>query len=73
VIEGTLAIFTFLVLALNEGASAIGPHVRQEKTGAERIEKYLHSKYGRLKIGPRDIIRIIFNLDNVDFFGRANL
>jgi hypothetical protein len=46
--------------------------LRQEKTGTQRIEDYLHSKYGRLQISPHDIIRIVFNL-HVYFLGGANL
>jgi hypothetical protein len=46
-----------------------------KKTGTQWIEEYLHSKYGRLKIGPRDIIEIVFNVHNVVLFfgGGANL
>ncbi len=48
------------VLALSYGASAIDPHVRQEKKGNQRIGEYRHCKYGRLQI---DIIRIILTLN----------
>jgi hypothetical protein len=61
------------VIECTLAASAIGPQVRQEKSGTQRIEEYLHSKYGRLQIGPHDIIRIVFNLHNVFFLGGANL
>jgi hypothetical protein len=45
------------------------PHVRQEKTGNQRIEEYLHKKYGRLQIGSCDISRIVLNSHNVVFMG----
>ncbi len=38
------------------------------KKQEQRIEEYLHNKYGRLQIGPHNIIRIVFNVHNVAFF-----
>jgi hypothetical protein len=45
------------------------PTCHSGKNKNSETEEYLHSKYGRLQISSRDIIRIAFNLLNVVFLG----
>ncbi len=65
----------WLGVGLEQKSFCHWPTCQTGKTGTQRFEEYLHSKYGRLQIDPHYISRIVFNLHDVFFFlgGGANL